>query len=31
MNAIKKAVQAAESGMNANIGKRLAEGQEVEA
>ena len=30
-NAIKKAVQAAESGMNAHIGKRLAESQEVEA
>ena len=31
MNAIKKAVQAAESGMNDDIGKRLAESQEVEA
>ena len=30
-NAIDKAVHAAESGMNAHIGKRLAESQEVEA
>jgi glycerol-3-phosphate acyltransferase PlsX len=30
-NAVKKAVQAAESGMNAHIGRRLAESEEVQA